>query len=131
MTEIHIALLLAAMLAGFTGFTVLLIGHRIVHEENGHFRETWEPRVSAANSLAFGFAALLLVFLLAIAMFEGVNPDDASFVLCGFGAGLAVALVVRGLAATQTLRVSSRAIFDAFPEHLPSDQQGPAVETAF
>lgn len=131
MTEIHIALLLAAMLAGFTGFTVLLIGHRIANMENGHFRETWEPRVSAANSLAFGFAALLLVFLIAIAMFEGVNPDDASFVLCGFGAGLAAALLVRGLAATRALRVSSRVIIDAFPEDLPSDQQGPRVGIAF
>jgi hypothetical protein len=131
MTEIQIALLLAAMLAGFTGFTVLLIGQRIANMENGHFRETWEPRVSAANSLAFGFAALLLLFLLAIAMFEGVNPDDASFVLCGFGAGLAAALLVRWLAATRTLRVSSRAIIDAFPEDLPSDQQGSRVEIAF
>ena len=126
MTELHIGLLLAAMLAGFTGFTVLLVGFRIVHTENWHFRSAWGLRVSAANSLAFGFAALLLLFLIVVAVFKGMNPNDASFVLCGFAAGLAIALLVRWLAATQVVRVSSRAIIDAFPEDLPSDGQGPS-----
>jgi hypothetical protein len=130
MTGIQIALLLAAMLAGLTGFSVLLIGYRLVQMDNWHFRQTWEPRVNAANGVAFGFAGLLLVFLVAIAMSEGVNPNDASFVLVGFFAGMMAALLVRSLAATRAVRVSLHTIIDIFPEDLPSDQQAPLVGTA-
>ena len=130
MTQIQIAFLLTAMLTGFTGFTVLLVGFRIVHTENVHFRSTWGPRVGAANNLAFGSAALALLSLIAIAMIQGMNPEDASCVLGGFTVGLAIAVLVRWLAGTRVVCASSRTILDAFPLALASDAQEPAVETA-